>query len=416
MIEIKYAANLLNLVINKGMTFRSAIDEIFPNERKTFLSSNISISLCFYALKHYFLFENIIQSLNLKLTNNQKSVLFVVFANNFYKKSIAINAANSYVKSFLSDEEFKILLPVLKYKDSPDNLITFDRNSDFYYATKYNVPIWIVHMWRRQYGDELVNEFLESFMKIGFQSYSVNTLKTNADALLKKYPDFSSPFNNALIYQGLKRYFNTPEYKNDEYFLLKIGYKCLLEKIVNEPEEILLYSGFNDGIVKELIVGGNRTQSLNVMVPILDKRAEIMRFIRVNNVRNVNLFEANDIYALRAGLSHKVDKVIVYPDSSHFDLTATYPDFLFHFDRDSLDEIIQKEKDVLELCSNSVCDGGELIYAVDTLNKKESTLIIKEFLEKHGEYELLKEEQLLPSHPFSTLFYYAVLYKKVKND
>lgn len=416
MIEIKYGAKLLNLVIDDGMTFRSAIDEIFPDERKSFSSSNISISLCFYALKHYFLFENIVHSLNLELSNNKKAQLFAVLANNFYKKSIQVNAANSYLKTFLSDKDFEKLLPILKFKESPEKLITFEKNTDFYYATKYNVPIWIVHMWRRQYGDELVTEFLDSSMKIGFQAYSVNTLKTTTEELMKKYPDFSSPFENEIVCQTLKRYFNTPEYKNDEYFLLRIGIKCLLEEVVDPNEEILLYSGFNDSVIKELIVDSRLTQSLNVAVPNLDKRAEVMRFIRKNNIRNVNLFEANDIFQLKSGVFHKVDKVILYPDSSHFDLNSTFPDFLFHFDRSNLDEIIQREKDNLELCSNAVDDGGQLVYIVDTLNKKESTLLIAEFLEKHPEFELEREEQLLPSHPFSTLFYYAILLKREKDD
>lgn len=416
MIEIKYGAQLLNLVIHDGKTFRSAIYELFPDEKKNFMSANISIALCFYAIKHYFLFENIVNGLGINLSRDKKSLFYICLANNFYKKVIPVNSVNHYCETVLTSEEFKAVLPILKRKENLEEMITFEKDSDFYYATKYNIPIWIIHMWRKQYGSEVINDFLDSLMKIGYQTYSINTLRTSTEKILAKYGDFTSPFENCVMYQGLKRYFNTEEYKRGDYFILRLGYKCLFDQIIDPDEEMLLYSGLNDYIVKEIIVKGDKKQSLNIAVPDLNKRPEIFRFLRENNIKNVNLFEAKDYFSLKAGMSYKVDKVIVFPDSSHFDLACTYPDYLFHFDRDDLDGIIQKEKDVLELCSGCVSDGGLLFYIVDTLNKKESEQIISDFLAKHKDFERIIEKQYLPSHPFSTLFYYAILSKKEESN
>lgn len=416
MIEIQYAAQITKLVVFEGMTFRSAIDEIFPQERKNFVSSNISLSLAFHAIRHYYLFENILVSSGLDLSKNIKSMIYVVLANNFYKKIIPSNSANGFIKGIVGEEDYRVLLPILKRTQPLEALITFEKNTDSYFATKYNIPHWVIHMWRRQYGDKQTIEFLESMMKIGFQSYSVNTLKTSTDELLKKYPEFSSPFENLVVYEGMKRFFNTKEYLNDEYFLLKVAYKCILEDLVDKNEEVLLFSAFNDGIVKELVANSGGEQSINIAVPKLDKRLEVMRFLRKSGLRNINLFEANDIFSLKAGLSYQVEKVIVYPDSTHFDLASTYPDYLFHVDQDKLDETIKKEAENLELCSNAVMEGGTLVYIVDTLNKKESEQIIADFLSKHPEFSCVSKQQYLPSHPFSTLFYYAVLEKGVAND
>ena len=89
---------------------------------------------------------------------------------------------------------------------------------------------------------------------------------------------------------------------------------------------------------------------------------------------------------------------------------------MLHFDRDDLDGIIQGEKDALELCSKWVDEDGELTYVVNTLNKKESSLLIKEFLEKHHDFSLEKEEQQITSDPFMTTMYFAILRRGRQND
>ena len=141
-----------------------------------------------------------------------------------------------------------------------------------------------------------------------------------------------------------------------------------------------------------------------------------MRFIRTNDIHNVNLFEAKDEFGLKAGVSYEQDTVVVFPESTRFDIASKYPDYLLHFDRDSLDEILSKEKEALELCAPFVNEGEQLIYIVNTLNKKESTLMIQEFLSNHPNFTLVSEEQMLASHPFATTMYYAILSRGEEND
>ena len=412
MIEIKLAANIVRLVIIDGKRYIDAVDEVFPEERKTFKSSNISVMLAKQTLKHYFLYENIIHEYGVQLNSNHKSLLYVVLTNIFYSHVISNNTCIYFLKGEITASEFKKIEPVLKRKESLEDLISFEKDSDFYYATKYNSPIWLVHMWRKHYGDEYCEEFLSSSLNYNFQSYVVNTLKTTTDKILMKYPELSSPFDEMLLYNGTTRYQLTPECKNGDYFDVKIAFKALIDEYFNPNFEVLLYSGYDDDFAKTAIVKTNRKQSLNLVVPSVDSRVDLLRFIRLNEIRNVNLFEANDEYSLKAGVSYKVDLVVVFPHCTRFDIVSKYPDFLLHFDRSELDKIIEEEKAALELCSSHVADGGELLYVVNTLNKKESNLIISDFLSKHPEFELDKEEQMISSHPFMTTMYHAHLIKK----
>ena len=416
MVEVTLAANVVRLVINDGKRYVDAIDEVFPDERKIFQSSNISVLLAKQALKHFFLFENIINELQIELNSKQRSLLYVVLANNFYAHVIRNNNVNSFIENELDEEQFNKIKPVLTRKEPLEELISFERNSDFYYATKYNCPIWLVHMWRKHFGDQTVEDFLEASMNYNLQSYVVNTLKSSLEDIMLKYPDFSSPFKDMLIYQGTRRYTETQEFKNDSYIDVKVGFKTFIDSIYDPFKEMLLYSGYDDDFAKTLIIKTDKKQGLNIAVPNLDKRASLMRFIRTNAIHNVNLFEAKDEFGLKAGVSYEQDTVVVFPESTRFDIASKYPDYLLHFDRDSLDEILSKEKEALELCAPFVNEGGQLIYIVNTLNKKESTLMIQEFLNNHPNFTLVSEEQMLASHPFATTMYYAILSRGEEND
>ena len=416
MVEVRFAANIVNLVVVEGKYFVDAVDEVFPEERKSFQSSNISVLLAKQALPHFFLYENIFVENKVELNNKQKCLVYVVLTNNFYTKVLSKNNCNSFLEGELPKEEFEKLKKVLSQKEPLEDLISFEKDSDFYFATKYNAPIWLVHMWRKHYGDNLVKDFLEACTNYHTQSYAVNTIKTTTERLLLKYPDFSSPFEDMLIYDGIKRYKLTPEFKNDEYIDVKMGFKNIIDTFYNPLNEVLVYSGYDDDFVKAVIIKGMKKQSINVVVPDLNKRAEVLRFIRMNDIHNVNFFEANDEFGLRAGVSYKQDIVAVFPKGSRFDNVSKYPDFLLHFDRDTLDSLIEDERRALELCYDYVNEHGTLLYMVNTLNKKESSLIIKEFLEKHPDFELERDEQLIASHPFGTTMYWACMHRKAINN
>lgn len=416
MIELRLAANIVKLVIKDGKKYLEAVNEVFPNERTLFQSSNVSVNVARVALKRYFLFENILQEIKLELSIDKKCLLYVVLANMFYAKSITNNACITLIKSEFSEEEFLKIEPILRRKEPLEDLITFEKDSDFYIATKYNCPIWLVHMWRKHFGDQITIDFLNSSIKRSLQTYVINTLKTDGEALKKKYPELSSPFDDVVIYEGTKRFEVTPEYLNGDMIYAKLGFKTLIDTLYNPFHEVLIYSGYDDDFVETAIIKADRKNGLNIAVPNLDSRGKLMRFIRLNDVHNVNLFEVKDEYSLKAGVSYKQDMVVVFPKSSRFDIVSKYPDFLLHFDRDELDGLIEDEKEKLELFAPYVSDGGELVYIVNTLNKKESTNIIVEFLEKHPEFSLIKEEQVIASQPFATTMYYALMIRSEVDD
>ena len=57
-------------------------------------------------------------------------------------------------------------------------------------------------------------------------------------------------------------------------------------------------------------------------------------------------------------------------------------------------------------------NDGQIIYIVDTLNKKESVDVVSTFLKEHSNFELIEEKQCFPFDKYDTAMYYAVLKAK----
>ena len=137
---------------------------------------------------------------------------------------------------------------------------------------------------------------------------------------------------------------------------------------------------------------------------------------RVEKCKNVNLFEANDLSMMKAAITTKQDLIVLMPKSSSFELIRQTPDYLLHFKQSSFDELIAKQKEALEEFSKFAHEDAKIVYIVDTLNKKETTGVINDFLNKHPEYVLKESEQYFPFGEEDGLFYYAILERKPVED
>ena len=128
MVEVRFAAKIVHLVIFEGRTYLDAIDEIFPDERKIFQSSNLSVALAKEAIRHFYLYENIINELKIDLNSKQKSLVYVTLSDIFYTKLLNTNNLISFLQGEIPTDEFKKLLPLLKRKEPLEDMISFEKD------------------------------------------------------------------------------------------------------------------------------------------------------------------------------------------------------------------------------------------------------------------------------------------------
>ena len=112
-------------------------------------------------------------------------------------------------------------------------------------------------------------------------------------------------------------------------------------------------------------------------------------------------------------LSKKVHTLICMPKSTTFDFLRSTPDYFLRVKQEQLDEIIATELASLEECANFVEEGGELVYMIPTLSRKESNNLVDNFLVKHKDFQLVEERQFFPFEIYDSCLYFARL-KKVE--
>ena len=104
--------------------------------------------------------------------------------------------------------------------------------------------------------------------------------------------------------------------------------------------------------------------------------------------------------------------MLVIPPNSEFGLIRRKPEIAINFEQDSLDSLIENQRKYLQEASKFIKDDGVLMYAVPTLNIKESFNIVRLFIEENPDFEVEKEELIFPYMHQTTGMYYALIRKK----
>jgi len=412
--EIEVAKSLIKRIIILDVSFKSAIKQL-NNEGypKDFINSISGLVGC--ELRHHLLFTQLLKQKGVTSLDEDALEICLALANRFfYKRFNCLEVQNSVKENryFIDNKDY------FETDKSPMDLIELPRESIDFISIRFNTPKWLIHMWQKHYGISYTFKVLKSLSKIRNSYLRVNTLLTSKDELLSNHKgeildtDISElvSVQNKVINQSF-------DYRSDKLFSIKKSILNIVKKqdMILLPE-ICVYSDEDNSIIKELITESDLSKGLSVIVPELESRADVMRFVRTLKAKNVNIFEGKEKSGFDSGLSSKQDLFFVFAKSSSFDKIDASPDFIARFSKTKIDEVLAHQKRLLELCSTYIADEGQLIYIVDTLNKKETTGMIKAFLESHNDFVLEDEKQYICFDENEAITYYASLRKKTIND
>ena len=115
-------------------------------------------------------------------------------------------------------------------------------------------------------------------------------------------------------------------------------------------------------------------------------------------------------------LQDKVSNFFVAPKNTEFAEFRKSPDYFNRVDANALDGYLSNQLDSLISASDFVEDGGNLIYMVPTMNKKETVQIIDDFLKEKTDYKLVEARQFLPFDKYDSTLFIAILRKEGSND
>lgn len=414
---LEIAVNVLEQILYQEIEFQSALRLAFKDNAQDKEHAGLVSSIVGCELRHHYLFQRIVADLGEEFNNNQKCFLYAALGNTLFLKRIPQEEVSAFIRTLFSEQQLPTIEKLLAYQDSPRELIpeSIPAESLEYLSLRFNTPEWLVKMWQKHFGRGVTYKLLKKNNKPQLQACRVNTLATTVKDVLEDNAEFiAAPVPEMVIYQGKAPIRKNVFFQNFDVFLLKMALKELLDKVCHDQVgEAFLYSAEDNSVVREFLLKFQKRIGLNLGVPNQDERVEITKVIRFNQLTNVNFFGAEPT-EMKAAISHPQGLVIAHPRSSNFDLIRAYPDYLLHFKRESIDELVTKQKETLEQCAQYVDKDGTLVYMVSTINRKEGRSLVMEFLDKHHEFALLEEKQRFPFDPLDTALYYAILKRNVE--
>lgn len=281
-------------------------------------------------------------------------------------------------------------------------------------AIKTSLPLWIVKMWNKQYGEETCKKICESLNRIPAQCARVNTLKTTKEEIKANNPAFidGKISEDALIYTK-GNISATEEYKKG-YVTIQDESAQLVSRFL-DPQE-------NEAILDMCAAPGSKTCHIGALMKnhgkliALDLHEHRVNLIKYNARRmGIIMIDAYAKDATKLEDTFKpecFDRILLDGPCSGYGVIARKSDIKYHMKSEDMDSCIQMQRRLLESATKYLKPGGTLVYSTCTLNKKENEMQIALFTKVHPEFKLIEEKTIFPYEYDSDGFYMAKLVKE----
>ena len=282
-------------------------------------------------------------------------------------------------------------------------------------AISYSYPEWIVKMMIKHFGIKHTYKALAASRKSIKIALNCNTFLTNREKLITSNPSLYEPgvlTKNTLRYIGKDKIIDLDDFKKNFIFVEDEASQLLVDKLdLNPGDETLLVCDDKGTIALDLAMHQKDVGNINVAAPDVIIYNSVRSLANRFKIHSLNVFETNINLLITHVPENSCDKVLLIAPSSSLGLVRRKPATLLALKREELDSLIAEQKRQLDEVSRFVKRDGIILYSVFTYNKKESYLIIEEFLKEHDNFSLVEEKQLFANEGPSDGLYYAILKK-----
>jgi 16S rRNA (cytosine967-C5)-methyltransferase len=414
---LQYSIIILNNVVEKNIPFSVAIKNLAVNKKLDRIIRNDVSSLCGAALRHFYVLDSLISKHITNINSECKFALMIYLSNRLFVNRVNNEEAAIDVRGLLLDHE--IIFDLRNFDNVElNNLISedIDKKSLEFLSLRFNVPLQLIKMWKKHYGEALTYRILIGLNRKETTYALINSYVTPKEQFLAKYNDFSSvDETNLVLYTGKDPLKRTKAYVENNVFPIKSAENYMLSLLdLDETRGIAIYSGGYNTMHLAVMSLFSHLSKFEIIAPRSSSYYEIRKDLEKFDLKHVSLYEG-EAKTLLTCISNKVHTFIVYPRNSGFALLRNSPDFFLRCSMDKMDEYINEVKLTLEESSQLVSDDGQLLLVLPTISKKETHIVTVEFLNKHLEYRLVEERQFLPIDKYDSCIYFA-LFKKVSID
>jgi len=295
-----------------------------------------------------------------------------------------------------------------------------------------SLPVWIIQKLSKQYGFEITRELAMSLVAPPKASARVALDKIDLKELLEELQEEGLQVEESRVSP-----FGVVAKKGAfaKTALFRQGYLTIQDESSMLVAPALQLKGDEKVLDACAAPGGKTTHIAQLLktgsVTALDIHEHKVKLIE-DNAKRLDLSDKVETLKLDARnvdehfQAESFDAVLVDAPCSGLGLMRRKPDIKYNKSAKDLEELPKIQMDILESCTKVLKSSGILTYSTCTILQEENQQIVREFLEKHSEFEQItpttnekmskyvKDDflQILPQDEFTDGFFIAVLRKK----
>ncbi len=309
-----------------------------------------------------------------------------------------------------------------------------DPNKDSlkYLSIKYSMPEWILELWMKTYSLEETEEFLQAFLADAPLSVRVNQWKSTKEDLIKELEAGGihvwehETIPGVLYLEDYDYLAGIPAFQQGKFYVQDIS--SVQAGLWADPKpgdyvlDVCAAPGGKSIHAAELILEAERTlaekgQPVNVpgMVEARDLTEYKVSLIQENIERcglsNIRAVQA-DARIFDETMEGRADIVLADLPCSGLGVLGRKVDIKYKVHLGLCQELCLLQREILHTVQRYVKPGGVLLYSTCTIHPAENQENVEWFLQEHPEYQLERQQQILPKLGKNDGFYLAKMRKE----
>ena len=312
---------------------------------------------------------------------------------------IVVDTAVEYTKHRYSPNDAKFVNAILRnYIAKNEHKTPVEICASAPKFVQLNLSECLYTRWRSHWDEAFLNEL-------------ANTIQLEAPTLFRKKPGPSSPSKTLGLLQPVSL---SAPLNNAEFYMLKqdapkeslTSIMATGQFYIQDPSTLLapsmLQAQPGETIADLCCAPGGKAlllaeAMLNQGTLICRDRSE-SRLCRVReNLRDFSCATIAQGDATKPELPEQsCDGILLDVPCSNTGVLKRRPDVRWNFSDEIFNGLVVLQKEILENSSKLLKNGGRLVYSTCSIEPEENHLQIQAFLQRHSEFQLIKETQLFP--------------------
>ena len=285
-------------------------------------------------------------------------------------------------------------------------------------AVKYSYTKDIVKMWIDMFGKDEAEKLMAAGNERPPLTVRANKLRIDREQLKKRLESKGYAAKLRMDCEGIdisgSGVLSLPEATDGLFAVQDAASQIMIETILPKPGDTVIdlcaAPGGKSIAAAEMMKNRGRIISCD----IYEKKLDLIRKNASRQGISIIETEKNDALKYNCGFENLADIVIADAPCSGLGVVRRKPEIKLHTHTEDVRNLADIQAKILDTASSYVKDGGKLVYSTCTVSREENFRVSGRFLQRHSEYYIEEERQLLPHIHGTDGFYFCIMRKDEK--